>query len=158
MPRLPTVRITKLKLFAAFSVFLLLGCAGEYFQYVPKTLTIADFDLRQYTAKGFLFTPYPYSGEYEPVGMVSAVISPEANLEPIGNNRTHNMEWKINAVDAHEALDSLYHIAASHGANAIASFTLTEFSDSYNNTTTSSYPVIVRGYRVSGFAIKRAGR
>ncbi len=144
------------------SVVLLLGCSGGV-SFVPKSLTVGLFNFTPYSEKGFLFTPHSYSGDYESIGLVSVMISPSARLNKIATSNKNadgktifDKSWSIDRIDVNEALDSLYHLAAALGADAIVDLQINEISQSYNMNNLEPQ-VTIYGYKIDGFAIKRLG-
>jgi hypothetical protein len=140
---------------------LILGCASGI-EFVPKNLTVGNFDLSSYSKKGFLFTPYKYLGDYESIGLMAIIATPEAKLAKINTEEkdedgtpVYKKEWEIGSVPVAEAMDSLYAAATRLGANAIVDLNLKEIDHSYNERT--FHPVTVYGYKIDGFAIKRLG-
>ncbi|MGA3051423.1 MAG: hypothetical protein ABSE00_05860 [Chitinispirillaceae bacterium] len=142
---------------------LVLGCSSGI-EFVPKNLTLTNFDLTSYSKKGFLFTPYKYLGDYESIGIMSIIATPEAKLTDINTGKKDHFEqpifekmWKINDVPVAEAMDSLYAAAMKLGANAIVDLDLKEIDHSYNAEAGKAHPVTIYGYKIYGFAIKRLG-
>jgi hypothetical protein len=59
----------------------LFSCATVKRKYIPKVLSVSAFDLSKYSNQGFLITPNKYNGDYESVGIISAIAMPKAKLE-----------------------------------------------------------------------------
>ena len=55
-------------------IILIAGCSEGYD--VSKTVFIYGYDFTPYTAKGFLFTPESYNGDYDAVGLIELAIYP----------------------------------------------------------------------------------
>ena len=56
-------------------ILLVTGCKTGY--NVSKTAIVNGYDFTKYSAKGFLFTPESYNGEYEAVGIIEISLYPE---------------------------------------------------------------------------------
>lgn len=127
------------------------GCSSRFA--TDKIIMHFGFDFTKYTAKGFLFTPEPYVGNYESIGILKTVIyaavkHTKAQVQNPGADPYLKEEWKIDAVDAEEAIEEMYKKAVGMGADAIIRFEIK--STYYMNGT-----MYVPGYEVYGFAIKR---
>ena len=145
----------------AIAVFSYSACT-VVFKPSPTFKAVKGYDFRDYSAKGFLFTPHQYEGAYESIGMImvhripgtavkSGAKPPSGWMEKElvgvtgGNSERHYWEEDIKASDVIEAA---YKQAIAMGADALMDFTI-------------SSKEIIRGgavqikYEVSGFAIKR---
>ena len=137
------------------SIFLI-GCSlGPE---MPKTVVIYGYDFTKYTASGFLFTPEPYNGEYDAIGLIDLIIYPEIKKTKT-DSYTMDEEYKMvnkrsaglqaGEVTAREVLDSLYTCTKKMGADAVVRLKI-ENTPGFNNGINSTM-----GIKASGFAIKR---
>ena len=141
----------------------ILVCCTAGISFVPKTITIGMFDFKKFSDKGFLFTPHDYSGEYESIGLVSALLLPSAKIiktttgekSPAGR-QVYQKVWDIYKIDVNEALDSLYFLVKRLNGDAIVDLQINEISQTYN-TSSRSPQLTIFGYKIAGFAIKRIG-
>jgi hypothetical protein len=120
-------------------------------------MTTVKVDFTKYTAKGFLFTPESYNDQYESIGILKVTIEPEIlklknKKEREYNQVTHEgSEWLIESIKFNEAIDSIFTLASSMGANAITRFQL-------ERVLRNDYGLLYNSYEVSGFAIKRINK
>ena len=115
-------------------------------------------DFTKYAENGFLFTPNGYIGDYESIGIIQAVFMPSATLKALKKKTSEGMVtvkhyWKKEKIETSEVLDTIYDMAKNMGANAIINFKIEKISEAYNLNT--YYPVVIYGFAVEGFAIKR---
>ena len=112
------------------------------------------FDFTQFNKEGFLFTPESYNGEYESIGLLRTVVypavkHPEKQVKTkTGRIRYVEQGWEVESIEPTEALKEMYKKAVAMGANALVKFQI-------DNTSYLNGSLLVRGYEVSGFAIKR---
>jgi hypothetical protein len=126
--------------------------------HVQHQVIVTGFDFTPYTAKGFLFTPLPPSGDYESVGLVSVRIQPEivkakpGEPMPKGYRETEYKAAKywVEELSPSTAIKEMYNTAVTMGANALTQFAIESDRGSYDNI-----PISVTIYKVSGFAVKR---
>jgi len=122
-------------------------------------------DFAPFTQKGFLITPEKYNGAYESIGMIDFTAYPGAQyiktgvkLNPYwtqGSNEPkviETYEWKIDSIEFKAVLNKVYNICVEMKADALVNF--------HNEISLFPYygiknPVDIRGYRITGFAIKR---
>jgi hypothetical protein len=119
-------------------------------QSVPLQTDAVQIDLREYSQKGFLFTPDPtYTGRYESVGMVSVTLAAEGEYKvPPGARRGPVGEpprWVWAAIDPQRALRETQQRVVAMGGNAMLSLRVESHSGDKGRPTMN----------VSGFAIKR---
>lgn len=129
---------------------------------MQHTVNITGIDFTKYTAKGFLFTPESYMGQYESVGQFSAVLYPQIvkeknrglhpetvkGIENFKQVNVDGIEWLIERVTLDEVVDSIYSYALKLGANAVVSFKI-DLVPRVNGA------LFYNCYEVSGFAIKK---
>ena len=132
------------------------GCMEGYD--LNKTVSVYGYDFTKYSAKGFLFTPEPYNGEYKSIGLIEVTIYPPVSRmkipEPKSFDTWHNQnykqgEWYIGSISANEVLDSLYNYTKNMGADAVVNLQITDAEPKTNGV------VYITGVKASGFAIKR---
>ena len=139
-----------------------LGCSSSR-TLIPGLTDVRGIDLRPYAEEGFLITPEAYEGDYDALGQVFLFMYPEAQRgrsyarDPqSGDLVTVTGSWNITTVSADTAVDSLYRIAKSWGADAIMNF---RYGLSEHPLYTGALGEPTRdqlmGVRVEGFAIRR---
>lgn len=141
-------------------ILLLSGCAITSLYEIKPEYGFYGIDFSKYSKEGFLITPEKYTGKYESVGMVEYRLMPGAKYLAVGNYRDASgkiqatYKWFIDKIEFSQAIDSIYVMAKSMGADAITNFDseieIKQISSlKYNN------PVTITGYRITGYAIKR---
>ena len=145
-----------------FLFTLITGCVSLNQIYSSKLLYFIDFT--PFTEKGFLITPEKYLGSYESIGLINYETKPGAKYGTIYKvNPTYiagsgqapyipTYEWKQDTILIADALNEVYEICISMGADAIMNFNSEIIEDNYSMI---EHPVVIRGYRITGFAIKR---
>ena len=145
------------KLIPITVVSLLLLSACSSIKHINGYESLTGLDFRPYADKGFLITPYAYSGEYISIYMVNYVIMPEANYAESGatnpNKRESSGSWVFDLIDVDDALNKIYETCVEFGADALMDFKIQPNSESYKVGT--EYPVTVNGIQITGIAIKR---
>lgn len=135
-------------------VLLLAGCATERVTRIQREVTFTGFDFRQYTEKGFLFTPDVYTGAYDAIGLLNATVFPEAfREEEVVKGERKLGRWHIRPVDAQEAIDEMYRQASALGADALVQFSIKSIEKDVETGDLAG--LVLPGIEVSGFAIKR---
>lgn len=120
---------------------------------IPETTEMIAFDFSEFSAKGFMFTPNIYEGEFESVGLLEILFFPEANLkvsETSSSSLNKMLRWKDNPVSPQDLLDVAYGKASKMGADA-----LTQFYVSREVRKDKKAKIERNGYKITGFAIKR---
>ena len=132
--------------------FLAWGCQSSEISYIPAETEAYGYDFREYSAEGFLFTPYDYEGDYQSVGMVTFIAWPEAEKVEASRKvqqRTGKTEvWRVGEVTPSEAINEAYQKASQMGADALIHFEV-------NSTSKTVAGAELSGIEVSGFAIDR---
>lgn len=136
------------------------SCKTAQISQIPKREIFSGIDFREYTNKGFLFTPEKFEGNYESVGMVSFLIMPEAVKRRAETNPNpgswqdpgYIYNWEVKKIDIQNAVDGIYKRCVEMGADALVNFK--------SEINIEDYPYLIppfkiEGYRISGFAIKR---
>ncbi len=141
-----------------FFVFLS-GC-GSHPELYEKRTEASGYDFTKYTDRGFLITPEGYSGEYQSVGVLNVTVWPtveELNAEeappltdPIDTGSGSKKWYITEPVSPQEAVDSLYTLADSMGADAIINFETEATKQDLNGGVTRI------GIRARGYAIERS--
>ncbi|MEO8398822.1 MAG: hypothetical protein ABI550_03295 [Ignavibacteriaceae bacterium] len=147
-------------IFLVFIIFFLSiclsSCTAE--KDLGKKVYVYGYNFTKYTKQGFLFTPEPYPGDYESVGILEVEIYPEIKkAKEEGSNQygTSNYgesaEWLYISIQTNEVLDSLFHLAKGMGADAVVRLDIEDVTQER-----SGFPLtLIPGKRASGFAIKR---
>jgi len=150
------------KLIFLFSIFLI-GCAITIYNIDPIN-EYFSIDFSKYTEIGFLITPVNYTGKYESIGMVEYKLIPGAKYlstskryDPtIYESIPSGYTWIFDDIEFSQAVDSIYFMAKSMGANAIMNFNFSiVYNEVFNNPMIYSNSIKIPGYRITGFAIKR---
>lgn len=122
-----------------------------------STYQSSGYDFREFTHKGFLFTPESYSGTYESIGLVEITFLPEIrevkqdNSPDIkGYNRRQfgSSTYYIEVADTERIIREMFELADDMGADALSRFEINPVSVQNNGFEIPSI-------KISGFAIKR---
>ncbi|MTI88644.1 MAG: hypothetical protein FH748_11820 [Balneolaceae bacterium] len=158
---------------AKYSLFLLLlitGCASTTNLSQSGGYSYYGIDFREYTEKGFQFTPEKPSGSYESIGIVEVTFEPEVREVSIttyntkgelgilkGKDKTFVVQkaflpsgvkyYAVEKIDIDKSIKEVYKLANEWGANAIVNFSI--------STNTSTNYIIKESVSVNGFAIKK---
>lgn len=126
----------------------MLSCTSR--KHITGQTTISVLDFSKYSNRGFVFSPYTYDGDYDPVGMITIYALPGAYLDEKSSNSKG--EWMIEIIHEEDVLDTLYQKATAMGANAIISLRIENvpYSESVG-----VYKINMTGLKVEGFAIRR---
>jgi len=139
-----------------FLIAITLSC-NKGITHLSRNERFLGFDFTAYSEKDFLFTPESYLGKYESRGMVSFIVTPEANLVDV-----HDLEedvnysvgairvWVVEEIDINDVIKGMYDRCILMGADALVNFDV----DTQENIIPSTTQPITQ-YTVSGFAIKR---
>lgn len=161
------IQVTKpLHLFAILSLLLLIGCSSSTpitrVQGIESTLVM---DFSPYANRGFLFSPDPYSGGYQGMGMIDIMIVPDMQRrveqsrvstrlgQGVSVNKTVG-EWKQEPIYPSTMVERAFQEAKDLGADAIVNLDVTPVLEEVEVGTPPEV-LEMRGYRLTGFAIKR---
>jgi hypothetical protein len=138
-------------------VIIIIPSCGKRITYIDKQFSVYGIDFREYSKKGFLFTPYSYKGEYNSIGLVtfSAISGADYVLLEVerGNNREfERYGWVLENPTSEEIVNYAYAEAVKMGADALCDFKITT---SYKTIFTGIENVNLKVMDVYGFAIKR---
>ena len=112
-------------------------------------------DFSKYAKDGFYFSPYMYQGKYKPVGIYSLAMTPGATYTDVcvdGKPECKYWEtigWTIDKLSIRSALDTMYAIAKSAGANGLVDIKMSR------TTMSPRTGLTVPVFELSGFAIYR---
>jgi len=151
--------------FFALIVLSLFSCKVTETSIIPRKEVLSGIDFREYSNKGFLFTPEKYIGDYESIGLISFVIMPEARKERVTQNDSYSFsspimyEWNVEEINVQNALDGIYKRSIEMGADALVNFKISIKEEPIVNKTSKMVVSLdekkLQGYVVEGFAIKR---
>lgn len=125
-----------------------------------ESLNVLDF--REYTKKGFLFTPEGYTGKYESIGMIDFWVEEGAiwkiKEKKIGRYAGSDLversgSWEYEGTDLQSVLDVIFNQCNDMGANALINFKITRSIEEKGRPERRAFITI---YRVQGLAIIRA--
>lgn len=146
----------KLLLMFLFLHIILSSCAPKI-KIIQREYNVYMMDFREYSKKGFLFTPYSYKGNYISIGIIRFSVRAGAEYKLIQSKREFAKKYdtekwyKENIMDI-DILEYSYKKAIQMGADAICDFeTSLTFDEIYTGAGNISLPVL----NVNGFAIKR---
>jgi hypothetical protein len=147
-------------------VFTFSGCSSSNLNFVPKSTSKDFIDFREYDSKGFLFTPFNYSGDYSMLRFLSVTTYAQASRPLPGNgiSKEEALVWSIAPVRVAELVATLHRDAAVFGADAIIGFKVEEVMKEQfvgrprGGDGTAPKTIFLPGYTVSGYAIKRNSR
>jgi len=132
------------------------GCVT--LEYIPAYEQILGIDLRPFAEQNFLITPYTYSGKYTSIAVIDYKIMPEAKIKNTKGYSAYTGEsydqsiWIVDTVKTDKSLNKIFLICKEMGADALIDFKILESSDSYTNI---QKPIVVKGIRITGLAIRR---
>lgn len=140
-------------------LLILIGCTSHITHFAGYYNTNV-IDFTSYAEEGFLFTPEPYMGEYQSLGLIKISVRGEAHWvekpkDPRNAYTQHpgtRYHWVTRTPRMQEVLDTTYAAALSLGGNAIARFSVIP---TVEVQTDGPKPIAISGYEVSGFVIKR---
>ena len=138
----------------------------EELKVIPPEESFYGIDFRPYTEKGFFMTPEKFVGEYEPIGLLTYQLLPSAQYSNKGGQKiptsksgqtgtvyyVSKYSWHVDEVKLKDALDGIYDYCISMGADALVNLQLQPSKKEYSGI---KNPVVIDGYEISGFAIKR---
>ena len=129
-------------------VFILFSCTT--IEHIPAERNVAGFDFREFTEKGFFFSPNEYKKDFEPKGLLNFTFFPEANFKFNGNPYK---EWVIEPVKFEDIVRMIYDQAIEFGADAVVQLKITP--ELKTQSLNRHADVIVSGFTVECFLIKR---
>lgn len=147
------------KISTLFITLLFISCSQ--LDHISRVSEFYGYDFRPYTEKGFMITPEMYQGDYESIGMIHYILTPESrighvtrvSIDEFGDRKYHKEKvWKTEVIDVSAAIDSMYNQCVTMGADALVNFNVESEVREYTDI---KLPVIIKGYHISGFAIKR---
>ena len=146
----------------------LFSCKVAETSIIPRREVLSGLDFREYSQKGFLFTPEKYSGDYESIGLISFLIMPEARKERVSQEEDDSYsfkespivyKWNVEEINVQNALDGIYKRSIEMGADALVNFKISNREEPIVNKTSKMVVSFdekkLQGYLVEGFAIKR---
>lgn len=132
---------------------------------IPEVNNLFSIDLKKYSEDGFLITQDKYIKEYESIAMIDFLKRPKASYVKVGRKINNSasmsantpvyedeMSWIVGEISMQETIDNIYEICKSMGADALVDFKIA--SDDFYYSSIKN-PILVPGYRITGFAIKR---
>lgn len=128
------------------AVVLLAGCAGGVTS-IPSRRSTVVLDFTPYTAQGFLFTPEPYLGDYESVGLITVTVTAAGERKRLRPG-IYDWEWDLTPLQSDSVLHYFHRRATELGADAMVRFSL---APSSTDIAGEPVPTLV----ASGFAIRR---
>lgn len=151
----------RLFLLSLIIISLFYSCKTLDITRIPKKVELTGIDFTKYTKSGFLITPEKYSGTYESIGLIDFIYMPSAeykcNAFIEGYNWKENPKsateysWVIEPIKIQDALDEIYNRCLQMGANALINFKASVEEEQHLMV---KNPVVLKGYRITGFAIK----
>lgn len=120
------------------------------------------FDYSEYAKEGFMISPDPYTGSFEPCGEIQISVYPAKIIKKGKDayNPSLNSYEKIEYlteenISGQELLKMIVTKAKEKGANAISNFRCKAVKTSYYDSTFGRYMEHFSHYEISGFAIIR---
>lgn len=141
---------------------LTIGCAPVLPTQIDRVESMTVIDFREYSLKGFLFTPEGFPGKYESVGLIDFWVAEGAKWKveetKIGRYAGGDLvdryaSWEYEGTDIQKLVDLIYQRCDEMGANALINFRITRGVETKGH---SSRPAVVRTYHVQGLAIIRS--
>jgi uncharacterized protein YbjQ (UPF0145 family) len=150
----------------SYSILILIAvsaCSPSLIIWEEAQYLVSGYDFTEYSQSGFLFTPEPYLGDYESMGLIEIVYVPSVKQHAAvwsqqtaslanqpGSHRitVFNKPYQVSEANSEDIIRILYEVATDLGANAVTHFEIKNHTLDNNGTPIPSV-------RVSGFAIKR---
>lgn len=153
------------KLIFVIPIFLILfnSCSTAY-KLTPRKRIVLEsyFDYSGYAKDGFMISPDPYYGNYDPCGEIQIAVYPAKFIKkgkdvynPSQNSYETNEYLTEEDITGQELLEMIVTNAKEKGADAIANFRCKSIKNNYFNSTLGMYIDYFSHYEISGFAIKR---
>ncbi|MEE9431936.1 MAG: hypothetical protein V3V16_12890 [Melioribacteraceae bacterium] len=136
-----------------FIIFMFISCQPAFVKEFQKQREVYGIDFREYSKKGFLFTPYQYDSNYEPIGLVRFVLTSKAKYIEKVTYLNPYPHWDYEHVSLTESVEFAYKEALEMGADAIVDFKIVR--NSQRLYVGKAYEANIPQIEVSGFAIKR---
>jgi len=137
----------------------MLGCGTPAITHYSEYMDVSGAVFTDYSARGFMFSPYMYEGEYESIGMLSFQILPEATWRDYilnaGGGEGAQSQWEIESLSLGESLDSVYQYCVELGADAMVDLKIGMISGPPYTVIDGARVGIRHGLEISGFAIDR---
>lgn len=139
------------------------GCAPmvESIDTIDEDLKVYSVNLSGYADSGFYMDEGDYKKTYKPIGIVAASVFPSAKIKNHAEGRHGENEssvtdyrWWVDGIKIQAAFDSLRNKAVKLGADAIVNIRIATEVRSYNQMY-GAYMLPLRGYIITGYAIKR---
>jgi hypothetical protein len=151
------------KLILIIPIFLILfnSCSPKM---IPRQRIVSEyyFDYSNYAKEGFMISPDPYIGGYEPCGEIQITVYPAKIIKKgkdIYNPSSNSYESKEylteESISAQELLNMIVKKSIEKGANALSNFKCILVKNSYYDKYTGRSIDYFSHYELSGFAIKR---
>lgn len=147
-------------------LLILVSCTVTEPKHFPRQVTFLSFDFTPFTEKGFFFTPEKYTSNYESIGLITCIISPdEKQVEISRSDQNQKSEiddvyystalkdyiWAQEIIKPYEILQIIYDECIKMGADAFVNFKY----DTVQMPSKSSIFRETKYYVITGFAIKR---
>jgi len=142
-------------------ILILDGCATPSIS-VPRKIITSGFNFSEYSNKGFLFTPNTYDGDYESIGLIQLIMTPDARIKNVYTGETSQTgeaikkkKWVVEEIDPNKGIEEMYNLCIEMKADALTQMEFEPYLESHAQGTIM--PVTISGIKISGFAIKRLG-
>lgn len=132
------------------------GCVASLAEWNSDYLT-SGYDFREYTERGFLFTPETYTESYDAIGLVEITFIP--NIRRTQQQNPPRLEgyrliefgsdvYYVELPDTERLIEEMFEVASDMGADALTRFSI-------DGETLNNNGFQVSTIKVSGLAIKR---
>lgn len=152
----------KLLFIILITLLLPVSCATS--KLIPRDRIVYEsyYDYSEFAKNGFLISPDPYQGEFQPCGEISIDVYPakiikkgKDKFDPSMNTYESNEYLIEEEISGQELLKIIVEKAKTTGADALTNFRARAVKNSYYNTTIHQYIEYFSHYELTGFAIKR---
>lgn len=132
---------------SALVTIILSSCAGGGITSIPSSRHATVLDFTPFTKQGFLFTPEPYHGNYESIGLITVSVLASGERKRLRPG-IYDWDWDLTPLQTDSVLNYFYQEATLLGADAVVRLSLTS---SIADVVGQSVPRVT----ATGFAIRR---
>ena len=142
----------------------LIGCKGVQLTNQDEVTIRRGYDFREYMAQGFLFSPDPYNGPHEVLGIITVELHPRIGYRQGRQHRGSGYTVKHitlpngaiytqmrSDLDYADVIREIHNVSTEWGGNAFVHFTPSTGIGTTDEHAASSYTYI----KISGTVIKR---
>jgi len=140
-------------------LLLMLGCGTPAITHYEENMSVYGAVFTDYSARGFMFSPYVYEGAFESIGMLTFEILPEMTWRDYvlnaGGGAGVQSHWDIEPISLEQSLERVYEYCVSLGADAMVDIKITSISGFPYIMKDGTSTGLRHGLEISGFLIDR---